>query len=81
MGEALIYILFYPPVMGYLATTKGYRFWTWFFIGLLVPFVSIFILMAKKDISQEIDPSKLIIHQHNDKILYTRESTKSENPQ
>lgn len=71
--EALFFLAFFSPVMGYLATTKGYHFWTWFFIGLFLPIISLFILFFLKEKPIVIDPSKLVVHEMKDKVLWKKE--------
>jgi hypothetical protein len=71
--EALFLVLFFPPVMGYLATTKGYHFWTWFVIGFFLPVISLFILFFLKEKPIVIDPSKLVVHEQNYKVLWKKE--------
>jgi hypothetical protein len=71
--EALVLLVFYAPVMGYLAICKGRSFWLWFTIGLFLPIVSLFILFFLKDKPVVINPENVVLHQHNDKVLYTKE--------
>jgi hypothetical protein len=70
--ELLVLQLFFPPVLGYLATTKGYRFWTWAIIGFFVPVVSIFILFALKSRPVIINPENVIVQTNPGKVLYRR---------
>jgi hypothetical protein len=72
--EALFLLLFFPPVMGYLATTKGYSFWTWFIIGFFLPVISLFILFFLKEKPIVIDPRKLVVHEQNYKVLWKKEA-------
>ncbi len=59
--------------MGYLAICKGRSFWLWFTIGLFLPIVSLFILFFLTDKPVVINPENVVLHQHNDKVLYTKE--------
>ena len=59
--------------MGYLAICKGRSFWLWFIIGLFLPIVSLFILFFLTDKPVVINPENVVLHQHNDKVLYTKE--------
>ncbi len=68
--EAVVFLVFFAPVMGYLAITKGYKFWPWFFIGLFLPIISLFILFFLKDKPVVINPDDMIVHQQTDKVLY-----------
>lgn len=71
--ELLVLQLFFPPVLGYLATTKGYRFWTWAIIGFFVPVVSIFILFALKPRPIIINPENVIVQTNPGTVLYRRQ--------
>lgn len=73
MLEFLIMQLIYPPIMGYLATTKDYRYWTWAIIGFFVPVVSIFILFALKKRPIKIDASKIVTYECKDKVLFRKD--------
>ncbi|MBO2008097.1 hypothetical protein [Hymenobacter negativus] len=44
-------LLVFAPITGYIAYNYGRSFWRWFGIGLLLPFVSVFIalFMAMRD--------------------------------
>lgn len=59
--------------MGYLAVCKGRSFWLWFTIGVFLPIVSLFILFFLKDKPIIINPENVVVYQHNDKVLYTKE--------
>lgn len=74
MIELLVLQFFFPPVMGYLATTKGYKFWTWFIIGFFLPVISVFILFAMKTKPVQVDESKLVLNFNKDKVLYSRKN-------
>lgn len=71
--EALILLVFYSPIMGYLAICKGRSFWLWFTVGIFLPIVSLFILFFLKDKPVVINPENVVLYQHNDKVLYTKE--------
>lgn len=70
--ELIPFLLFYPPVTGYYASTRGYRFWPWFFIGLFLPIIASVILMFLKDKSVNADPEPEIVFEHGDKVLYKK---------
>ncbi len=70
--EALFLLLFFAPVMGYLAICKGRSFWLWFWIGFFLPVISLFILFALKDKPVIINPDNLVIYKNNDKVLYKK---------
>ncbi len=76
MLEFLVFQIIYPPVMGYLATTKGYRFWTWAIVGFFVPVISVFILFALKTRPIVIDPNVQIVQENQGKVLYRSENFK-----
>ena len=44
-------LLVFAPITGYIAYNYGRSFWRWFGLGLLLPFVSVFIalFMAMRD--------------------------------
>jgi len=69
--ELLPFLLFYPPVTGYYASTKGYKFWTWYFIGLFLPLISSVILMFLKD-KPIIQTEAPIVYEHGDKVLFSK---------
>lgn len=73
MLEFLIFQIIYPPVVGYLATQKGYKYWTWAAIGFFVPVISIFILFALKTKPIIINPEDKILQVNTSKILFKRE--------
>jgi hypothetical protein len=74
MIELLIMQLFFPPVLGYLATTKGYKFWPWVGIGFFVPVISVFILFAMKKRIVQPDEKDRVVYVNNDKVLWTKEN-------
>jgi hypothetical protein len=39
-------LLIFAPITGYIAFSYGRSFWRWFGLGLLLPFVSVFIALA-----------------------------------
>lgn len=41
--------LFWPVVTGLMAISFGRKFWTWFFIGIPLPFVAAIILLCLPD--------------------------------
>lgn len=73
MIELLVLQLFFPPVLGYLATTKGYRYWTWFLIGFFLPVISVFILFALPKRVVPIDESNRVVYVNKDKVLFSRD--------
>jgi len=73
MIELLVMQLFLPPVLGYLATTKGYKFWPWVIIGFCVPVLSVFILFAMKKRWVQPDERKRAVYVNTDKILWSQE--------
>ena len=38
-------LLVFAPITGYIAYNYGRSFWLWFGLGLVVPFVSVFIIL------------------------------------
>ena len=38
-------LLLFAPITGYIAASYGRSFWRWFGLGLLLPFVSVFIIL------------------------------------
>ena len=48
-------LLVFAPITGYIAYNYGRSFWRWFGLGLLLPFVSVFIalFMAMRDRAAE----------------------------
>ena len=73
MLEFLIFQIIYPPVVGYLATTKGYQYWTWAIIAFFVPVISIFILFALKSKPIVVDPEEQIIQVNTSKVLWKKQ--------
>ena len=74
MLEFLIFQIIYPPVVGYLAVSKGRKYWTWAIIAFFVPVISIFILAVLKSLPIVIDPEEQIVQVNtNGKLLYKRE--------
>lgn len=71
MGE-ILFLIFFGPVMGYLAVCKGRSFWLWFWIGTFLPVISMFILFALKEKPVIINPDDLVVYKHNDKVLYKK---------
>jgi hypothetical protein len=39
-------LLVFAPITGYIAYNYGRSFWRWFGLGLLLPFVSVFIILV-----------------------------------
>lgn len=37
--------LIFAPITGYLAATRGRSFWRWYGLGILLPFVSMFVIL------------------------------------
>ncbi len=72
MIELLVMQLFFPPVLGYLATTKGYKFWSWALIGFFVPVVSVFILFAMKKRIVQPDERDRAVYINPDKVLWSK---------
>ncbi len=73
MIELLVMQLFFPPVLGYLATTKGYKFWSWALIGFFVPVISVFILFAMKKRIVQPDEKDRYVYINHDKILWSKD--------
>ena len=42
MGGALV---LFAPITGYIATSYGRSFWRWYGLGLVLPFVSMFVIL------------------------------------
>lgn len=38
--------LVFAPITGYIAASHGRSFWRWFGLGLILPFVSVFVALA-----------------------------------
>ena len=38
-------LLLFAPITGYLAASYGRSFWRWFGLGLVLPFISVFIIL------------------------------------
>lgn len=53
-------LLVFAPITGYIAYNYGRSFWRWFGLGLLLPFVSVFIAlgMAMRDKYREEKAAK-----------------------
>lgn len=73
MIELLVMQLFFPPVLGYLATTKGYKFWPWVIIGFCVPVISVFVLFAMKKRWVQPDEKDRAVYVNTDKVLWSLE--------
>lgn len=73
MIELLVMQLFFPPVLGYLATTKGYKFWHWALIGFFVPVISVFILFAMKKRIVQPDERDRFVYVNTDKVLWSKD--------
>lgn len=70
--EALFLLLFFAPVMGYLAICKGHNFWLWFWIGLFLPVISLFILFFLKDKKIIHNPDDYVYYENKDKVLFKK---------
>jgi hypothetical protein len=73
MIELLVMQLFFPPVLGYLATTKGYKFWAWALIGFFVPVITVFILFAMKKRIVQPDEKDRYVYINHDKIIWSKD--------
>ncbi len=73
MIEFLVFQVIYPPVVGYLAVTKGRKYWTWAIIAFFVPVISIFILFALKSLPIVVDPDEQIEQVNDGKVLWRKE--------
>ena len=67
--EALFLLLFFAPVMGYLAICKGHNFWLWFWIGLFLPVISLFILFFLKDKERDLNVKGAYLHMLSDALV------------
>ncbi len=66
--ELLPLLILHPPVTGYFASSKGYSYWTWFFIGLFLPIIANIILYFLKD--KPVELGEIILHEHDDNVLF-----------
>ncbi len=69
--ELLPLLILHPPVTGYYASTKGYNYWTWFFIGLFLPIISNIILYFLK--AKPVELGEIILHEHEDNVLFSKD--------
>jgi hypothetical protein len=76
--ELLPLLILHPPITGYYARSKGYKYWPWFFIGLFFPVISNMILYFLKD--KPVQGPEIILYEHTDVILFSKDgfSTKQE---
>jgi hypothetical protein len=70
--ELLPLLILHPPVTGYYASSKGYSFWTWFFIGLFLPIIANIILYFLK--AKPVELGEIILHEHEPKNKRTSHS-------
>lgn len=69
--EILPLLILHPPITGYYARSKGYHYWTWFFIGLFLPVIANIILYFLKD--RPVEPQEVILHEHQDQVLFSKD--------
>lgn len=41
-----LFALTFPLLTGYIATSNGRSFWRWYGLGFVLPFLSVFVVMA-----------------------------------
>lgn len=46
IGLIIFFALTFPLLTGYLAVSNGRSFWRWYGLGFVLPFVSVFVVMA-----------------------------------
>ncbi len=69
--ELLPLLLLHPPITGYYARSKGYKYWPWFFIGLFLPIISNIILYFLKD--KPVHSPEVFLYEHEDEVLFSKE--------
>lgn len=67
--------LIFPVMAGLMAKNFGRPFWTWFWIGCLLPFIANFILLFLKDRSPRVQ--NIMLSLEDDKKPYYEEQIRA----